>query len=138
MTAAGALRCRSAILDGEVAVQDGRGVTAFDELRQAIKRQPHRLVFFGFDLIHLNGRDVRSDGLEDRRSNLAELLAGADQCLQFSEAAEGDGAAVFARPMPWGSKASSPSARAAATNRVSRRRGRRPRPSLRRRRPRGS
>jgi ATP-dependent DNA ligase len=50
------------------------------------------------DLLHLEGRDLRSAPIEDRRDHLAGLLAGADPCLQFSEAVEGDGPAVFAQP----------------------------------------
>jgi bifunctional non-homologous end joining protein LigD len=55
--AAANLDCRSAIMDGEVVVQDARGVFDFDALRSAIKWQPHRLIFYAFDLLHLDGKD---------------------------------------------------------------------------------
>jgi bifunctional non-homologous end joining protein LigD len=41
------LACTSAVLDGELVVQDERGVSDFSALRRAIHRQPERLVFFG-------------------------------------------------------------------------------------------
>src|SRR6185295_17653181 len=44
--AAAKLDCRSAILDGEVIVQDERGVSDFDDLRFALYWQPHRLIFY--------------------------------------------------------------------------------------------
>lgn len=49
--AASALRCRSAVLDGEMCVQDETGVTRFNALRAAIRNRPERLVFFAFDLM---------------------------------------------------------------------------------------
>jgi bifunctional non-homologous end joining protein LigD len=84
------------IIDGEVIVQDERGVSDFDALRLAIKQQPHRLIFYAFDLLHLNGKDLRDGSLLERRGELKELL-GADQTsrLQFSEEFLGDGAAFF-------------------------------------------
>lgn len=40
------LRCRSALIDGEIIVQDKNGVSDFAALRAAIDREPHRLVLF--------------------------------------------------------------------------------------------
>jgi bifunctional non-homologous end joining protein LigD len=53
LKAATKLRCRSAVIDGEVIVQDQRGVSDFDALRFAIRWRPDRLIFYGFDLLHL-------------------------------------------------------------------------------------
>jgi bifunctional non-homologous end joining protein LigD len=47
--AAGKLRSQTAILDGEIIVQDENGISDFD-LRSAIHKAPHRIVFFAFDL----------------------------------------------------------------------------------------
>ena len=44
------LDCRSAIIDGEIILQDKRGVSDFESLKSAIRWQPHRLVFCAFDL----------------------------------------------------------------------------------------
>src|SRR5688572_24616393 len=58
VTCAAGLPCRSAILDGEVIVQDENGRSDFSALRRAMKREPHRLVFFAFDLLLLDGKDL--------------------------------------------------------------------------------
>jgi len=59
--AAAQLGRRSAIIDGEIIVQDERGVSDFEPLKSAIRWQPQRLVFCAFDLLHLNGnRDGKS------------------------------------------------------------------------------
>src|SRR5690242_1663911 len=57
--ACGKLGCKAALIDGEVVVQDEQGISDFEALRPAIHKAPHRLVFFAFDLPHLDGRDLR-------------------------------------------------------------------------------
>ena len=57
---AGALwpaRSAFAILDGEVIVQDERGVSDFDALMSAIRWHPHKLILYAFD--PLDGEDLR-------------------------------------------------------------------------------
>ena len=73
--AAASLPVTSAILDGEVIVLKG-GVSDFGALRSAIRRQPDRLIFVGFDLLHLDGKDLRHRPLVERRTMLANLIAG--------------------------------------------------------------
>ncbi|RUX45356.1 ATP-dependent DNA ligase [Mesorhizobium sp. M4A.F.Ca.ET.050.02.1.1] len=88
------LNVQSAIIDGEIIVLNDAGVSDFGELRTAITRRQHDLYFVAFDLLHLNGHDLRDMPLEDRREIL-EALVPADQRIQFSEALPGSGAAVF-------------------------------------------
>ena len=77
-------------------MQNERGVSDFGAVRSAISRAPERLIFFAFDLLHLNGRDLRKEPVEARRTTLAELLATTDSpYLAFSDAFEGDGSALF-------------------------------------------
>src|SRR5262249_29345357 len=57
------LPCRSAILDGEVIVQDARGVSDFEALQAALRSQPAQLIFYAFDLLHLDGKDLREKPL---------------------------------------------------------------------------
>jgi bifunctional non-homologous end joining protein LigD len=96
VSAAAHLRCRSAIFDVEVIVQDANGISDFDALRSAIENEPHRLLFFAFDLLHLNGKDLRRAPLIERRDALRRLLDGAEAVIQFSEHTVGEGAEVFA------------------------------------------
>ena len=91
-----ALRCRSAILDGEICVQDAAGVTDFSALRRAIRSGSKALVFFAFDLIALDGNDLRGQPLRERRGRLQDLV-GHDPAsrIHFSQEHAGDGAAFF-------------------------------------------
>jgi len=49
------LKCQSALIDGEIIVQDKNGLSDFAALRAAIEGAPHRLVMFAFDLLFLDG-----------------------------------------------------------------------------------
>jgi bifunctional non-homologous end joining protein LigD len=64
------LRCRSALIDGEIIVQNAKGVSDFAALRAAIDRE-HRLVLFAFDLLFLDGRDLRRLPLIERERSSA-------------------------------------------------------------------
>src|SRR5262245_26095861 len=72
--AAGKLSCQAAILDGEIIVQDDNGISDFDALRSAIHKAPNRIVFFAFDLLHLDGQDLRRTPLMERRAALRRLI----------------------------------------------------------------
>src|SRR5262245_42103231 len=72
--AAGKLSCKAALIDGEAIVQDENGISDFDALRSAIYEAPHRLVFFSFDLLHLDSQDLRRSTLIERRTALRKLI----------------------------------------------------------------
>src|SRR5207248_10290968 len=74
VNAAEKLCCRSAVIDGEVIVQDEDGRSDFEAVRYAIANAPHRLVFFAFDLPLLNGDDLCDAPLEERRDLLRIVL----------------------------------------------------------------
>jgi bifunctional non-homologous end joining protein LigD len=97
VAAAEQLACGTALIDGEMIVQDECGAADFRALRGAIEREPHRLVLFAFDLLFLNGRDLRQLPLIERKAKLRDLIpAGASNPIQYCEAIEADGAEVFA------------------------------------------
>lgn len=104
--AAGRIDCQSALIDGEVCVQDERGVTDFAALRSAMTKEPWRLVFFAFDLLHLNGVDLRRQPLEERRAHLRWILEG------NSGSAMATAQTSSSLPTRWGLRVSSRSARA--------------------------
>jgi ATP-dependent DNA ligase len=84
--AAAKLPLRSAILDGEVVVQDAEGISDFEALSSAIRWQPERLLFYAFDLLHLDGKYLRESTLLKRRAQLKKLLGdNPSSVLQFSE-----------------------------------------------------
>ncbi len=94
--ACGKLKCELALIDGEMVVQDEHGISDFDALRSAIHKAPHRIVFFAFDLLHLNGQDLRGCPLLERRALLRKLIKPDTRSpIQFSDHLEGDGAKFF-------------------------------------------
>ena len=97
LKAVGLLGCLRAIVDGEVIVQDEAGRSDFPALRTAIGRTPERLVFMAFDLLHLDGTDLRSLALEQRRERLEELVGDFDPSapIHFSADVRGGGADFF-------------------------------------------
>ena len=96
IAAAKALKCRSAVIDGEMCVQNADGVTDFKALRSAIGRLPERLMLFAFDLLSLDGRDLRAEPLLDRRQRLQDLIGiNPSSRLQFSAEQAGHGPAFF-------------------------------------------
>ncbi len=91
--AAAELPVRQALLDGEVVVLQPDGRTSFQALQNAIKDRRGELVFFAFDLLHLDGWDLRGAPLVERKRVLEELLAAAGDggALRFSGHVEGRG-----------------------------------------------
>jgi bifunctional non-homologous end joining protein LigD len=90
------LRCQSAIIDGEAIVQNGNGASDFDALSSALRRQPHSIIFYAFDLLHLDGKDLRQQTLMERRASLKHLVGADDQSrIQFSDEFDGDGHSLF-------------------------------------------
>jgi bifunctional non-homologous end joining protein LigD len=88
------LRSRSCIIDGEAVACDDNGVASFDLVRH--HRHNDRAFLFAFDLIELNGDDLRRDLLEVCKATLRGMLAKAGLGLRFNEHIEGDGPTVFA------------------------------------------
>lgn len=73
--AVGALPCKSALVDGEVVVEDADGVSSFSLLQQDLKAGRHdRMTYYVFDLLYLDGTDLRPLPLHARKTALANLL----------------------------------------------------------------
>lgn len=93
------LKCESAILDGEIAALDEAGRPRFQRIQprimatdanaiqQLTKSNP--VVFFAFDLLYCNGRDLRSMPLRDRR-RLLTAIADPSPVFRLSESLDGD------------------------------------------------
>jgi DNA ligase D len=93
-----ALPCRDAVIDGEIVVPDEQGVSRFAELQDALSAGAgHRLIFYAFDIVHLDGWNLTAAPLVRRKALLARLLAGASarSALQFSDHVEGGGQAFY-------------------------------------------
>jgi bifunctional non-homologous end joining protein LigD len=81
---------------GTFYVQDARGVSDFEALQVALRSQPSRLIFYAFDLLHLDGEDLLDRPLVERRAKLLLLVSrDQDSAIRFSEEFIGDAAAFF-------------------------------------------
>jgi bifunctional non-homologous end joining protein LigD len=91
-----ALPAETAIVDGELVVESGAGVSDFGALQADLAAErSDRFVFYAFDLLYLDGRDLRAAPLTARKEALAELIAGAPAVLRFSEHFEAEGEIVL-------------------------------------------
>ncbi|OBQ75902.1 ATP-dependent DNA ligase [Mesorhizobium loti] len=88
------LGAESAIIDGEIIVTNEDGLSDFRPLRKAITSRQHHLYFVAFDLLHLNGFDLRDMALKDRRAGLYAIIPTGLR-IQFSDALPGDAKAIF-------------------------------------------
>ncbi len=66
---------------------------SFDRIRY--HRHDARVFLYAFDLIELNGDDLRGDPLEIRKATLANLLANTGHGIWFNDHIEDDGPTVF-------------------------------------------
>ena len=94
---AGKLPVRTAILDGEVVALRADGTTDFQKLQNAFReKRAGDLVYWAFDLLHLDGADLSARPLEERKRLLAKLLEEKPPAsIRFSEHVEGHGADFF-------------------------------------------
>ncbi len=93
--AAARLPVRSALLDGEVAAVLPDGRTSFQALQNAFAGVRRSLVYFVFDLLHLDGEDLAARPLLERKAALAKLLGDGAGPIRYAPHVEGSGAAVF-------------------------------------------
>jgi bifunctional non-homologous end joining protein LigD len=80
------LKLKSVTIDGEGVLCSSDGVSDFGRLRSALRRGGSRRVFlYAFDLLELDGRDLRPRPWEDRRKALTRLLRKAADGIKLSE-----------------------------------------------------
>jgi bifunctional non-homologous end joining protein LigD len=68
----------SAIIDGGIVVPAADGTTDFSVLQNELKGRSTKIVLVAFDLLYLNGRDLRKQPLFERKAILRELIDGTD------------------------------------------------------------
>lgn len=85
--AAATLPVEDCTIDGEVVVEDKNGVSDFSALQNALSEgDASGMVYYAFDLLHLDGYDLTRVALVERKSVLDALLkAAAPDVLRFSE-----------------------------------------------------
>jgi bifunctional non-homologous end joining protein LigD len=92
-----ALPVRSAVLDGEGVICGPDGKSEFDRMRACFSRQGAPEAFlYAFDVLELDGRDLRNEPWSRRRHTLVQLLAEVESGIRLNEHIEDvDGAVVF-------------------------------------------
>jgi ATP-dependent DNA ligase len=88
------LPANSFLLDGEAIVTNERGLAVFDLIRR--QRHGDDAVLIAFDLIELDGEDLRRRPIEQRKRTLAKLVRGPHVGIVLNEVFEGDGDVLFA------------------------------------------
>lgn len=84
----------SAIIDGEVVVPLENGTTDFSVLQNELRGKSTKIVLVAFDLLYLNGYDLRRLPLIQRKTHLKKIIDSTD--IQFSESFEVDGPEMYA------------------------------------------
>jgi bifunctional non-homologous end joining protein LigD len=89
--AAAALAAAAVVLDGEIVAIDSEGRPSFQALHHAAT-EGLSIVYYAFDLLHLNGRDLTRMPLDERRASLRDVVKGSD--LLLSEPLPGTAAQI--------------------------------------------
>ena len=91
------LPAESALLDGEVAFVLPSGITDFKSLQEHIDSPHPAIRYFVFDLLSLDGRDLRKKSLKERRALLGRLMSakGISNYLVYADYVEGSGPEFF-------------------------------------------
>jgi bifunctional non-homologous end joining protein LigD len=86
------LPAKSALLDGEVVVENDKGASSFSLLQIALREgQTDRFVYCVFDILHRDGADLTVRPLVERKAVLKELLRGVTDPIRYAEHFDEDG-----------------------------------------------
>ena len=87
------LPVRSCLIDGEAIVCDENGLAVFELIRR--RGALASAVLCAFDLLELDGQDLRHQPIEERKRLLGQLLRGSHLSVVFNEHFDNDGAIVY-------------------------------------------
>jgi ATP-dependent DNA ligase len=87
------LPVKSCIVDGEAIVVDQNGLSVFDLIRY--RRHDNAATLCAFDVIELDGADLRWSPIEERKKRLAAVLQQPHRGIAVNQAYEGDGAVIY-------------------------------------------
>lgn len=88
LAAAARVKATQAIIDGEIAAVDKNGLPSFEALQN--RDSSFDIVFWAFDLLYLDGRNLQAEPLSARQARLAEIIkdSGLRLCVALPGAAE--------------------------------------------------
>jgi bifunctional non-homologous end joining protein LigD len=99
------LECESALIDGEAVVLDEKGVSRFPALVAALeKRRPDSIVYMAFDLMSLDGADLRKKPLAERQQALGKVIGKSSPHIRLAEHIAGNGWRVFEQAVAGGAE----------------------------------
>lgn len=84
-----------AVIDGELVALNAKGVSQFELMQSAVTFQP-RLIYHVFDVLYSDGKDVRKEGLLERKTILAKILVKSPR-VQLSAFKKELGIPLFAK-----------------------------------------
>jgi bifunctional non-homologous end joining protein LigD len=87
--AARKLGARTVVIDGEVVALGPDGRPSFQALQHRTDHAGHAIVYYAFDVLHLNGRYLTAEPLDERRAHLTDLLPGDQTVLRESQVLDG-------------------------------------------------
>ena len=91
-----ALAVSQALIDGELVVENAAGASDFSALQAALSEgRSHRLVFYAFDLLYLNGYDLHELPLIERKTLLKAVVGEGSGPLRASDHFDEDGEIVL-------------------------------------------
>jgi bifunctional non-homologous end joining protein LigD len=94
VTAAGLrLKAEQVVLDGEIVALDTAGRPSFQALQHRGAHPKHQVVFYAFDMLHLDGKDLTGEPLTQRRARLPEIV-GENATLRLSQELPGSAAEI--------------------------------------------
>lgn len=103
-----ALPVKSAVIDGEAVVFDDRGLSDFPALVEALKRKRGAIALAAFDLLHLDGQDLRALPLTQRKKRLEKLLekrkSAPARAIVYAQHVVGDGPDFFRKAVDGGAE----------------------------------
>ena len=89
-----ALKLKSCLIDGEAVACDENGLASFQRMRE--RQYDKDVILYAFDLLELDGEDLRREPVEVRKATLSGLLRRHGRPgLHFAEHLEGDGPTIF-------------------------------------------
>ena len=89
-------KSRAFVLDGEMVILDDEGRSNFQDMQNFVKTKQNKpLVYMVFDLLALDGKDLRDVDLIERKELLKELLSDAVDNIVFSEHVRNHGEECF-------------------------------------------
>lgn len=80
------IEAQDAIFDGEIVALDEEGRSHFQKLQNTLKSKNDKsLIYYIFDLLYLNGEDLRSKSLIERKEMLKKLIPKNSKFIKFSD-----------------------------------------------------